>query len=522
MSQTEAMTPPPEPHDTVLVLDFGAQYAQVIARRIRDANVYSEIVAHDIGAAEVGARKPAGIVLSGGPKSVHVDGAPTIDPEILDLGIPVLGICYGHQVMAQHLGGLVAKTDAPEFGRTDLTADSTSVLLADQPDQQVVWMSHTDAVTQAPDGFRVVGRTAGGSQIAAMEDPARGLFSVQYHPEVSHTPHGQGVFKSFLHAAGASPSWTAFNVIEQSIAAIRAQVGDARVLCGLSGGVDSAVAAALVHKAIGDRLTCVFVDHGLLRHGEAQQVQEAFGDHFEVNLITVDAAEQFVSALAGVTEPEQKRKIIGREFIRTFEQAALQHAEDAKFLVQGTLYPDLIESGHGTAATIKSHHNVGGLPDDLQFDLVEPLRWLFKDEVRRVGEELGLPQEMVWRQPFPGPGLGVRIIGEVTAERLNLLRAADRIVLAELKRAGLEREIWQSFAVLPAIRSVGVQGDQRTYGHPIIIRAVTSEDAMTADFARIPYDVLERISVRIINEVPGINRVAYDITSKPPGTIEWE
>lgn len=509
-------------HDTVLVLDFGAQYAQVIARRIRDAHVYSEIVPHDITAAEVRARRPAAIVLSGGPKSVHVPGAPTIDEELLTLGLPVLGICYGHQVMAQALGGVVACTDAPEFGRTELAADPSAVLLADQPDEQVVWMSHNDAVTAAPEGFAVVGRTAGGRQIAAMEDPDRKLFSVQYHPEVSHTPHGQDVFRSFLHAAGTSPSWTAFNVIEESIAAIRAQVGDARVLCGLSGGVDSAVAAALVHKAVGDRLTCVFVDHGLLRHGEAEQVQRAFGDHFEVNLVTVDAAERFVSALAGVTDPEEKRKIIGREFIRVFEAAAIEHAGDAKYLVQGTLYPDLIESGHGTAATIKSHHNVGGLPEDLQFDLVEPLRWLFKDEVRMVGEELGLPEEMVWRQPFPGPGLGVRIIGEVTAERLDLLRAADRIVLAELRRAGLEREIWQAFAVLPAIRSVGVQGDERTYGHPVVIRAVTSEDAMTADFARIPYDVLEGIAVRIINEVPGLNRVAYDVTSKPPGTIEWE
>ncbi|MGI9017879.1 MAG: glutamine-hydrolyzing GMP synthase [Euzebya sp.] len=520
------MTGPRQPsdsqHDTVLVLDFGAQYAQVIARRVRDAHVYSEIVAHDITAAQVAARQPAAVILSGGPKSVHIEGAPRPDPAILELGIPVLGICYGHQVMAQALGGTVARTDAPEFGRTDLRADPDSTLLADQPADQVVWMSHNDAVTVAPDGFAVVGRTADGRQIAAMEDPVRRLFSVQYHPEVTHTPHGQQVIKAFLKAAGLAPSWTALNVIEQAVAAIRRQVGDAQVLCGLSGGVDSAVAAALVHRAVGNNLTCVFVDHGLLRHGEAAQVQQAFGEHFDTHLVTVDAKERFLTALAGVTEPEEKRKIIGREFIRVFEAAASQHAGDAKFLVQGTLYPDLIESGHGTAATIKSHHNVGGLPEDLQFDLVEPLRWLFKDEVRLVGQELGLPEEMVWRQPFPGPGLGVRIIGEITAERLDLLRAADRLVLAELKRAGLEREIWQSFAVLPAIRSVGVQGDERTYGHPIIVRAVTSEDAMTADFARIPYEVLERISTRIINEVPGINRVAYDITSKPPGTIEWE
>ena len=508
-------------HDTVLVVDFGAQYAQVIARRVREAHVYSEIVGHDISAEEVAARKPKGLILSGGPKSVHVEGAPTIDPGILELGIPTLGICYGHQVIAQALGGTVAKTDNPEFGRTDFRGEPASTLLADQPSEQTVWMSHRDAVTVVPEGFTAIGTTTGG-QVAAMEAPDKGIFSVQYHPEVSHTPYGQDVIKSFLHAAGAHPSWTAFNVIEESVEAIRAQVGDAEVLCGLSGGVDSAVAAALVHRAIGDKLTCVFVDHGLLRHGEAEQVQEAFGEHFDVNLVTVKAADQFLHHLAGVTEPEEKRKIIGREFIRVFEQAAREHAGDAKFLVQGTLYPDVIESGHGSASTIKSHHNVGGLPDDMEFDLVEPLRWLFKDEVRKVGEELGLPEEMVWRQPFPGPGLGVRIIGEVTGERLDLLRAADRIVLAELKRAGLEREIWQSFAVLPAIRSVGVQGDERTYGHPIIIRAVTSEDAMTADFARIPYDVLEKIATRVINEVDGINRVAYDVTSKPPGTIEWE
>ena len=508
-------------HDTVLVVDFGAQYAQVIARRVREAHVYSEIVGHDITAEEVAARKPKGLILSGGPKSVHVEGAPTIDPGILELGVPTLGICYGHQVIAQALGGTVARTDNHEFGRTDFRGDPSSTLLADQPEAQTVWMSHRDAVSEVPEGFTAIGTTTGG-QVAAMEAPEKGIFSVQYHPEVSHTPHGQDVIKSFLHAAGAHPSWTAFNVIEESVEAIRAQVGDAEVLCGLSGGVDSAVAAALVHRAIGDKLTCVFVDHGLLRHGEAEQVQEAFGEHFDVNLVTVKAADQFLEHLAGVTEPEEKRKIIGREFIRVFEQAAREHAGDAKYLVQGTLYPDVIESGHGSASTIKSHHNVGGLPDDMEFDLVEPLRWLFKDEVRKVGEELGLPEEMVWRQPFPGPGLGVRIIGEVTGERLDLLRAADRIVLAELKRAGLEREIWQSFAVLPAIRSVGVQGDERTYGHPIIIRAVTSEDAMTADFARIPYDVLERIATRVINEVDGINRVAYDVTSKPPGTIEWE
>ncbi|MEE8603248.1 glutamine-hydrolyzing GMP synthase [Euzebya tangerina] len=510
-------------HDTVLVLDFGAQYAQVIARRVREAGVYSEIVPHDISAAEIAERAPAAVVLSGGPKSVHVPDAPMIDPAILDLDVPTLGICYGHQVIAQTMGGRVARTDAPEFGRTEFVTEDGSTLLAGQPDQQIVWMSHNDAVVVAPDGFRVIGRTADGQQIAAMEDPTRRMFSVQYHPEVTHTPEGQRVFDAFLAAAGATRDWTASNVVTESVEAIRAQVGEtAEVLCGLSGGVDSAVAAALVNKAIGDRLTCVFVDHGLLRQGEAEQVQLAFGDHFDTKLVTVDARERFLDALAGVTEPEEKRRIIGREFIRVFEEAARAHAGDAKYLVQGTLYPDLIESGHGTAATIKSHHNVGGLPDDLQFELVEPLRWLFKDEVRAVGTELGLPSAMVWRQPFPGPGLGVRIIGDITAERLDLLRAADAIVLAELKAAGLDREIWQSFAVLPTIRSVGVQGDERTYGHPIIIRAVTSEDAMTADFARIPYDVLERIAGRVINEVPGINRVAYDVTSKPPGTIEWE
>ena len=433
----------------------------------------------------------------------------------------VLGICYGQQLMAQQLGGTVGRTGGSEYGKTAFAGQSDSVLLADQPADQTVWMSHNDAVVDAPAGFRVVGGTQG-APVAAFEDPERRLFGVQYHPEVTHTPHGQDVLKAFVDATGARPTWTSHSVIEASVEAVRDQVGDAKVLCALSGGVDSAVAAALVHKAIGDQLTCVFVDHGLLRQGEADQVQETFGQHSEAKLVTIDAKDRFLAKLAGVTEPEDKRKIIGTEFIRVFEDAAADHGADAKFLVQGTLYPDVIESGHGTAANIKSHHNVGGLPDDLQFDLVEPLRWLFKDEVRRVGEELGLPEEMVWRQPFPGPGLAVRIIGDVTDERLELLRAADHIVLAELKRAGLEREIWQSFAVLPAIRSVGVQGDERTYGHPIIIRAVTSEDAMTADFARIPYDVLERISTRVINEVSGINRVAYDVTSKPPGTIEWE
>ena len=518
------MTTPPPPRDdvdTVLVLDFGAQYAQVIARRVRDCHVYSEIVRHDTPVAELVARRPAALVLSGGPKSVHAEGAPTVDPALFDAGIPVLGICYGQQLMAQTLGGEVARTGLAEFGRTELVADPDSVLLRDQPAEQTVWMSHNDTVVSPPPGFRVVGRTDG-TPVAAFEDPERGLFGVQYHPEVSHTPHGQDVLRTFLARAGARPAWTSHNVIEAAVAAIRKQVGDATVLCGLSGGVDSAVAAALVHEALGEQLVCVFVDHGLLRAGEAEQVEEAFGAHSSARLHTVKAADRFLEKLAGVTDPETKRKIIGTEFIRVFEEAAREHAGDARFLVQGTLYPDVIESGHGSAATIKSHHNVGGLPDDMQFELVEPLRWLFKDEVRRVGEELGLPPEIVWRQPFPGPGLAVRIIGDVTYERLELLRAADRIVLEELRRAGLERSIWQAFAVLPAIRSVGVMGDERTYGHPIIVRAVTSEDAMTADFARLDWDVLERISSRVINEVPGINRVAYDVTSKPPGTIEWE
>ena len=519
--------------DTVLVVDFGAQYAQVIARRVRECHVYSEIVPSDEPVEAMLARRPSGIILSGGPKSVYAEHAPSIDEGVFDAGIPVLGICYGQQLMASILGGEVARTGTAEFGKTPFHGSTDSWLLAGHPEEQTVWMSHNDAVVAAPPGFRVSGSTAG-SPVAAFEDPERGFFGVQFHPEVTHTPRGLEVLKRFLAATGARPTWTSHSVIEAAVDAIRAQVGDGKVVCGLSGGVDSAVAAALVHEAVGDQLTCVFVDHGLLRHGEAEQVEETFGAHSATRLVAVKAADRFLDKLAGVTDPEAKRKVIGTEFIRVFEDAAREHAGDARFLVQGTLYPDVVESGHGHgAATIKSHHNVGGLPDDMEFELVEPLRWLFKDEVRRVGEELGLPEEIVHRQPFPGPGLAVRIIGEVTAERLALLRAADRILLEELRRAGLDRAtagpdagdtdfVWQSFAVLPTIRSVGVQGDERTYGHPVILRAVTSEDAMTADFARIDYDVLERITGRIINEVPGINRVAYDVTSKPPGTIEWE
>jgi GMP synthase (glutamine-hydrolysing) len=507
--------------DPVLVVDFGAQYAQLIARRVRDAHVYSEIVPHTITAAEIAQHNPAGIILSGGPKSVHVEGAPLLDPAIYELGVPILGICYGAQLVAQQLGGTVDHSGRGEYGRAELTRSGHSLLLHEQAPQLSVWMSHFDAIVEVPPGFVSTGSTPD-APVAVLEKREAGIYGVQFHPEVAHTPCGQEVLKRFLFdACGCAPTWTMTSIIEAQVEAVRSKVGSSRAICGLSGGVDSAVAAALVHKAIGHQLTCVFVDTGLMRKDEGDQVVETFRRHQGIELIHVRAADRFFRGLEGVTDPEQKRKVIGELFIRVFEDAA-GGIEDATFLVQGTLYPDVIESGTKDAAKIKSHHNVGGLPDDMEFDLVEPLRNLFKDEVRRVGEELGLPEEIVWRQPFPGPGLGVRIIGQVTAEKVAMLQHADALVREELRRAGLEREIWQSFAVLPDIRSVGVMGDERTYAHPIIIRAVTSEDAMTADWARIPYDVLEIMSNRIINEVDGVNRVAYDITSKPPGTIEWE
>ena len=511
------MTPVSTDTPTVLVFDFGAQYAQLIARRIREANVYSEIVSHKLTAQQIQEIGPAGIILSGGPKSVRVEGAPIIDPNIYDLGIPILGICYGAQLIAKQLGGTVSQFDAGEYGRTNMVVEGGQ-LLEGQPEEQNVWMSHFDCVTTVPDNFTVSASTEH-APVAAFE--SEGIFGVQYHPEVSHTPHGQHTLERWLNLSGIDRSWNMTNVIEEQVASIKGQVGSGRAICGLSGGVDSAVAAALVHKAIGSQLTCVFVDTGLMRKNEGEQVIETFKRSQGIELIHVQAAEEFFSKLEGITEPEAKRKAIGELFIRLFEKAS-GGIEEAKFLVQGTLYPDIIESGSEHAATIKSHHNVGGLPDDMEFELVEPLRSLFKDEVRSVGKELGLPDEIVHRQPFPGPGLGVRIIGEVTPDKVATLQEADFIVRDELERAGLDREIWQSFAVLPDIRSVGVMGDERTYGYPCIIRAVTSEDAMTADWARIPYDVLEAMSSRIINEVAGINRVAYDITSKPPGTIEWE
>jgi len=514
----------------VLVVDCGAQYAQLIARRVREAHLYSEIVPHSMSAAAMIAKNPAAIILSGGPSSVYEEGAPSVDPAIYDAGVPVFGICYGFQLMAKDLGGTVAKTGLREYGRTLASIDDAGTTLAGSPAEQTVWMSHGDSVHQAPAGFSVLATTEG-APVAAFEDTSRRLAGVQWHPEVKHSPLGQAALENFLYSvAGLTPDWTSASVIDEQVARIRAQVGTARVLCALSGGVDSAVAAAIVQKAVGDQLTCVLVDHGLMRAGEVEQVRTDYVAATGIKLIVADEKDRFLGALAGVTDPETKRKIIGREFIRVFEAQARAlveaagETEEVKFLVQGTLYPDVVESGGGEGtANIKSHHNVGGLPDDLQFALVEPLRALFKDEVRAVGLELGLPEAMVWRQPFPGPGLGIRIIGEVTHDRLEILRHADLIAREELSKAGLDRDIWQCPVVLLAdVRSVGVQGDGRTYGHPVVLRPVSSEDAMTADWSRVPYEVLAHISNRITNEVPDVNRVVLDVTSKPPGTIEWE
>ncbi len=513
----------PTAFDSVLVIDYGAQYAQLIARRVRECKVYSEILPHDASVEDIRKRRPRGLILSGGPSSVYAPGAPNVNPAFFELGVPVLGICYGLQGMAQALGGEVAKTGTREYGKTDLhVTEPRSTLFDGLPEDQTVWMSHGDVVVRAPDGFTVTASSEA-SPVAAFEDRERGLYGVQFHPEVAHTPKGLDVLKNFLYdACDVRPAWTRVSIIEEAIREIREQVGDNKIVCGLSGGVDSSVAAVLVNKAVGDNLTCVFVDHGLLRAGEATQVEETFRRLFHINLIHVKAQDRFLAKLAGVTDPERKRKAIGEEFIRVFEEVAKTELAGARFLVQGTLYPDIIESGTRDAAKIKSHHNVGGLPEDMDFDLVEPLRNLFKDEVRAIGDELGLPEEITWRQPFPGPGLAIRVIGEVTAEKLEVLRQADAIVLDEVRKADLYRELWQSFAIIPDIRTVGVMGDERSYERPIIIRAVTSEDAMTADWARLPYELLERMSSRIIAEVPGVNRVAYDVTSKPPGTIEWE
>ncbi len=517
----------PRSVDEVVVLDYGGQYSQLIARRVRECGVFSELLPHHVGAEEVARRKPKGLILSGGPASVYADGAPKLDKALLELGIPVLGICYGMQLLALELGGRVESAEVGEYGRSELTISEHGRLLADQPDVQACWMSHRDTVFSPPPGFTALGASTV-SPVAAFENVERGVYGIQYHPEVVHTPYGQDTLKRFLgDICGCDMTWSAANIVAEQIARIREQVGDAKVICGLSGGVDSSVAAVLVHQAIGDQLTCIFVDHGLMRKGEGQQVIDSFRDQYKIPLVAVDAEDRFLEKLAGQTDPETKRKIIGTEFIRVFEEEAARLAsggDGAKFLVQGTLYSDVIESGGGTGtATIKSHHNVGGLPDDLQFSLVEPLRSLFKDEVRAVGAELGLPERLVWRQPFPGPGLAIRVVGgEATKERLDLLRDADAVLQDEIRKAGLYRDLWQSFCVLPDVRTVGVQGDERTYGNVIVIRAVTSDDAMTADWARLPYDLLEAIAARMIGELRDVNRVVLDITSKPPGTIEWE
>jgi GMP synthase (glutamine-hydrolysing) len=509
--------------DEVVVLDYGGQYSQLIARRVRELGVFSELLPHHVGAEEVRRRAPKGLILSGGPASVYAPGAPRLDSKLLELGIPVLGICYGMQALVLTLGGRVEGAAVGEFGRSRLTVGDAGRLLAGTPAEQACWMSHRDTVYEAPPGFTALAASTE-SPVAALEDVARGLYGIQFHPEVVHTPYGQRILETFLgEICGCERTWSPASIIDEQVAAIREQVGGGKVICGLSGGVDSSVAALLVHRAVGDQLTCVFVDHGLMRHNEGAQVIAAFRDHFRVPLVTVDAEERFLARLRGVSEPEAKRKAIGAEFIRVFEEEAAKIGA-ARYLVQGTLYSDVIESGGGTgAATIKSHHNVGGLPEDLEFELVEPLRALFKDEVRAVGAELGLPERLVWRQPFPGPGLAIRVVGgEATKERLDTLRAADAILQDEIRAAGLYRELWQSFCVLPDIRTVGVQGDERTYGYVVAIRAVTSDDAMTADWARLPYDLLERVASRMINEIREVNRVVLDITSKPPGTIEWE
>jgi GMP synthase (glutamine-hydrolysing) len=516
----------PEVNEEVIVLDYGGQYSQLIARRVRDCGVFSELLPSHTPLEEIERRKPRGIILSGGPASVYAEGAPRLERGLLELGVPVMGICYGMQLLVHELGGKVEEAEVGEFGRSDLTVTEQGTLLKGMPKEQTCWMSHRDTVIEPPPGFTALASSSV-SPVAAVEDAERGIYGIQFHPEVVHTPYGQEILTRFLtEVCGCERTWSAKGIVEDQIARIRRQVGDGKVICGLSGGVDSSVAALLVHRAVGDQLTCVFVDHGLMRKDEGEQVESAFRDTFKVPLVAVDAEERFLEKLKGVSEPEAKRKAIGAEFIRVFEEEAAKISADepAHYLVQGTLYSDVIESGGGTgAATIKSHHNVGGLPDDLQFELVEPLRALFKDEVRAVGAELGLPERLVWRQPFPGPGLAIRIVGgEATKERLDVLREADSILQEEIRKAGLYRELWQSFCVLPDVRTVGVQGDERTYGYVVVVRAVTSDDAMTADWARLPYDLLETIASRMINELREVNRVVLDITSKPPGTIEWE